>query len=129
MQPGLWELTTGVNRNGALSSRPSRSKCVTTEAVNSMRAGTDFGMGADAQARLSAQFGRDACKIVETRNGQNLMSWRLQCTGKPGAEQEGVARFDNPGHYVLVVRTSMTIMNKTLTSVMTTEGQHKGQCP
>ena len=129
MQPGLWELTTKVDRNGAVSTRPPRSRCITPEAANAARAKTDFDISAGAKARLSARFGQDACKLIDTKNSQVLTTWRLQCTGSPRVEQEGTARFDNPRHYVLVIRTSMTVLNKTLTSVLTTEGQHKGECP
>lgn len=129
MQPGLWELTSKVDRNGAASTRPPRSLCVTAETANAARARTDFDLSGGAKAGLNARFGRDACKLVEAKNSQDLMSWRLQCTSSPSAEQEGTARFDNPRHYLLVIRTSITASNKTVTSVTTTEGRHIGECP
>lgn len=129
MQPGLWELTSKVDRDGVPESRPTRSQCITAEIANAARDRTDFGLGGGATARLNARFGKDACKLVETKNSPELMSWRLRCTGSPRAEQEGTARFDNPRHYLLVITTRLTAANKTVSSVTTTEGRHIGECP
>ena len=129
LQPGLWELTTKVDRNGAVSMRPPRSKCITAEKANAARTKTDLDIIAGVKAKLSAPSGRDACKLVDAKNSPDLMTWRLQCTaGSSSAEQEITARFDSPRHYVVVIRSSITFLNKTLTSVSTTEGQHKGEC-
>lgn len=129
MQPGLWELTTKVDRDGAVSTRSPRFRCVSAEAANAARTKTDFDLSGGTRAMLSARFGSDACKLIDARNTRDMMTWRLRCTGSPRAEQEGTARFDNPRHYTLIVRTSMTAADKTVTSVATTEGRHKGECP
>ena len=129
LQPGLWELTSKVERNGAGSTRQPRSRCITSKAADAARAKSNFDMSAIAKARLSARFGKDACKLVEAKNSQHLVTWRLRCAGSPGAEQEGTARFDDPRHFVVVIRTSITTRDKTYTSVVTTEGQYKGECP
>lgn len=129
MQSGLWELTTKVDRDGALSTRSPRYRCVTAQAADAARARTDFDITSGAKAALSARFGRDACKLIDAKNGRDLMTWRLQCTGRPSAQQEGTARFDNPRHYTLIIRTSITTADKTVTSVVTAEGRHKGECP
>lgn len=129
MQPGLWELTTKVDRDGAVSTRSPRSRCVTAEAANAARNKTDFDISAGAKAMLSARFGQDACKLIDAKNSRDLVTWRLQCTGNPSAEQEGTARFDNLRHYTLTIRTSVTARDKTVISVVTAEGKHKGECP
>lgn len=129
MRPGLWELTTQVEQNGAGSTRPQRSRCVTAEAAEAARTKSDFDISAHAKKSLNSRFGRDACKLTDEKNSRDLISWRLQCTGKSSAEQEGVARFDSPEHYTLAIRTSMTSAGKTVTSVVKVEGRHRGECP
>jgi len=128
LQPGLWELTSKIDRNGTVSTRSPHSRCITAEAAKAARTKTDFDISAGNKVRLSGRFGQDACKIVDRKNSRALMSWRLQCTGSPRVEQEGTARFDSPRHYVLVIRTSITAQDKTFTSVLTTEAQYKGEC-
>ena len=78
---------------------------------------------------LGASVGHEACKLVGAKNGKDLMTWRLQCTGSTSAQREFTARFDSPRHYVMVTRTSITVRNKTFTIVSTTEAQYKGECP
>jgi hypothetical protein len=129
MQPGLWEVTTIVDHNGAVSTRSPRLKCINAEGPNAAGTNADFGFSADARAMLSARFGQDACKLVEAKNGKDLITWRLQCTGKLSAEQEGSVRFDNPQHYTATIRSSITSDKKTVTSTVTTEGRHRGDCP
>ena len=129
MQPGLWELTARIDRDGTVSTHSPRSRCVRAEAANRARAGTGFDLGAEAKAMLNARFGQDACKLIDAKNSRNLMTWRLQCKGNGRAEQEGSARFTNPRHYSLIIRTRLTAGDKTVTSVVTAEGQHKGECP
>lgn len=129
MQPGLWELTTRVEQDGAASTRPTRSRCVTAEAADAARTKTDFDIAARSKKLLNSRFGQDACKLTDEKNSQDLISWRLRCTGVRSAEQEGVARFDSPRHYTLTIRTTMTSADKTVTSVVTVEGRHRGECP
>lgn len=128
MQPGLWEQTTKVERDGAVSTRSPRRKCVTAESASIARSKADFGFSAKAHALLRSRFGRDACKLIDAKNSQYLISWRLRCTGNPSAEQEGTVRFDRPRHYKLTIRTSMTSAGKTVTSVLTAEGRYVGEC-
>jgi hypothetical protein len=129
MQPGLWELTSKVYRDGTVLARSPRFRCITAEIASAARANTDFDLSAGAKAMLSARFGQDACKLTDAKNSENLITWRLRCTGNRSTEQEGTVRFDNPRHYTLTVRTSMTAGDKTVASVLTAEGQHKGECP
>lgn len=129
MQPGRWELTTKVERDGAVSTRRPRSRCISRQAANAARDRTDLEIAAIVTSRPSAPLDKDACKVTDVKNSQDLMTWRLQCTGSPSVEQQVTTRFENPRHYVLVIRTSMTVLNKTSTSVLTTEGRHTGECP
>lgn len=129
LQPGLWELTGTIDRDGTVSARSPRLRCVTPEAAGAARAGAGFDLGAGARAALGARFGRDACRLTEAVRGETLVTWRLQCGGDPGAEQVGTVRFDGPRHYTLTIRTSLTAGARTVTSVLTAEGRHKGECP
>jgi hypothetical protein len=129
MQPGLWELTAKIDRDGAVSTHSPRSRCVSAESARAARTRTTFDLGGGAKAMLGARFGEGACRLTDTRNTRNLVSWRLQCTGSPRVEQDGAARFDNPRHYRLMIRTRMTAGDKTVTSIVTAEGQQKGECP
>jgi hypothetical protein len=102
--------------------------CITAEAANAARTKTDFDISAGAKARLSTRFGQDACKLTDAKNSRDGFTWRMQCAGSRRAEQEGIARFDNPQHYVLVIKTSLIGPTKTGTSILTAEGRRKGEC-
>jgi hypothetical protein len=129
MQPGFWELTSRINRDGVGSTRPVRVRCVTAERANATRSMTDLDVNSGLSATLGASSGRDACKLTEAKSGKDVLTWRLQCTGSPSLTKEFSARVDSPRHYVAVTKTSITLGNKTLTVVSTTEGHYKGECP
>ena len=129
MQPGLWELTTKIERAGSVVKRPVRMRCETAEAANAASTQTDLDISRMVKEKLSGASGQDLCKLTDAKNSREMAAWRLQCAGKPDLEQVVTIRFDNPGHYVLVITTSVTALNRTFTtSVLTTEGRHKGEC-
>ena len=129
MQPGLWELTTKVDRAGIGVTRPQRARCVTAENANAARTATGLDIGTGFRTTLGPSVGQENCKLIDAKNGTDLMTWRLQCTGSTSAQREFTARFDSPRHYVTVTRTSVTVGNRTVTIISTTEGQYKGECP
>jgi hypothetical protein len=129
MQPGLWELTTKVDRDGVGATRPLRARCVTAENANAARTATALDIGTGFRTTLGPSVGKENCKLIDAKNGTDLMTWRLQCTGSTSAQREFTARFDSPRHYVMVTKTSVTVGNKTVTVISTTEGQYKGECP
>jgi hypothetical protein len=129
MQPGLWELTTKVYRKYAVSIVRSRPSCITAESTKAARAMGDVDMISVVKGRLKPFFGQDACKITDTINGPQTATWHLKCAGSRSVEQVVIVQFDNPRHYQLVIKTSTVAQDKTRTSLLRMEGQHKGECP
>jgi hypothetical protein len=129
MQPGLWELTTKVERDGVAATRPLRARCVTTNSAKAARSATARDIDTGFKSMLGASPAQEACKLTDVRNDKDLITWRLQCAGGTNAQREYTARFDNPRHYVETTKTSVTVNNKTFTAVETTEGRYKGECP
>lgn len=129
VQPGLWEVTGQVERDGTVTERRPRLRCVSPEMARTAAADGDLDLGAGARVMLNDRFGPDACRLTRDRSGDRLIGWRLTCAGDPGAEQEGTVRFESPRHYTVTVRTSMTSGDRKATSVVTVVGRHKGECP
>lgn len=126
MEPGLWQLTTRIDRDGVGATRPRYGRCVTAEQARAARTASALDIDTGFKA---AAAGQESCKLLDAKNGKDLMTWRLLCTGGTSAQREFTARFDNPRHYVAVTRTSVTTGGRTVTIVTTTEAQHKGECP
>ncbi|MBA7467044.1 hypothetical protein ES707_02239 [subsurface metagenome] len=129
LEPGLWQLTTRIDRDGVGSTRPQYGRCVTTEQARAASTASALDINTGFKAALGSSPSQESCRLLDAKNGKDLMTWRLQCTGSISAEREFTARFDNPRHYVTVTRTSITTGSKTVTVVTTTEARHKGECP
>lgn len=129
LRPGLWELTGTIDRDGDVSVRKPRFRCVSPEMARAAAADAELDLGAAARAILQDRFGRDACRLVRETNSDRALAWRLRCTGTPSAEQEGTVRFESPRRYTVTIRTRMTAADRTVASTVTTEGRHRGECP
>jgi hypothetical protein len=129
LAPGFWELTTKFESEGDVSERPSRSRCISATAAAAARTVESFALSAGAVAKLEAKFGKDACKLIETRNSTDSFSWWLGCAGNPGADQTGIASFDGPKHFTIEIRTVLRADGHSRSSVVTLEGRHMGECP
>lgn len=129
MEPGLWQLTTRIDRDGVGATRPRYGRCVTAEQARAARTASALDFDTGFKTALGTSAGQESCKLLDAKNGKDLMTWRLLCTGGTGAQREFTARFDNPRHYVTVTRTSVTTGGRTVTIVTTTDAQHKGECP
>lgn len=129
IEPGFWELTGKFESEGQVSNRPPRSRCISAIEAAAARTAEGFALSAGAIARLEGKFGRDACRLVETRNSTEIFSWWLACAGNPGADQTGTARFDGLKHFTLEIRTVVRAGGRSRSSVVTIDGRHKGECP
>jgi len=129
MEPGLWQLTTRIERDGVGTTRPRSGRCVTADQARAARTASALDIGTGFKTALGSSPSQESCKLSDAKNDKNLMTWRLLCTGGTSAEREFTARFDNPRHYVTVTTTRVTTGSKTVTIVTTTEAQHKGECP
>lgn len=121
MQPGLWEVSSKSERDGVVTTRPTKTQCITPEKAK------------EASGRTSIEFsisrGSETCKIVDSQKTDKGMNWRMQCAGPIPAEQTGSSLFDSPQHYTTITKTTATAARKTLTSTMTVEGRRIGECP
>ena len=81
------------------------------------------------RSSIRAPLAPAACKITDAENSKTLTTWKMLCSGKRSAEQEVTARFDDPQHYVMVINSRATTSKQFRTSVLTVEGQRKGECP
>lgn len=129
MQPGLWEVTGTVERDGQISERRPRFRCVSPEMARTVATDGELELGAGARVMLDDRFGRNACRLTRDRTDDRVLVWQLRCTGTPAAEQDGTVRFESPRHYTVQVRTRMTSGDRTVASTVTTEGRHRGECP
>jgi len=121
LQPGLWEVSGKTERDGVITPRPMRTKCITPEKAK------------DISRRPSIEFspsrGSESCKTVDSQKTVNGMTWRLQCAGLITAEQTGSFVFDSPQHYTILLKTTATAGRRTQTSTLTVEGRRIGECP
>jgi hypothetical protein len=129
LDPGFWELTGRVEIEGDVSERPPRSLCISATAAAAARTLEGFALSAGAKAKLEAKFGKDACRLVETRNSTDVFSWWLSCAGNPGADQTGIARLDGPTHFTVEITTVVRANGSSRISLVALEGRHKGECP
>jgi hypothetical protein len=53
----------------------------------------------------------------------------MQCTGPFTAEQAGSFAIDSPQNYTIVLKTTATVTQTTVTSTLTSEGRRIGECP
>jgi hypothetical protein len=129
LEPGFWELTTKFESEGDVSERPLRSRCISATAAAAAGTVEGIALSAGALAKLEEKFGKDACRLIETRNSTDVFSWWLACSGNHGADQTGIARFDGPKHFTVEIRTVVRADGLSRSSITKLEGRHKGECP
>jgi hypothetical protein len=129
MQPGLWVLTSKSERGGVGQTNPTKVRCISAEESKSAASRTSVALTVRATALLNDRFGKDACKIIESKKTDDGASWLMRCNGITTAEQEGGLKFDSPRHYTSSIRTTVSFQGKTATSTLTSEGRRTGECP
>ncbi len=121
LQPGLWEISTKQERDGAVTQRPTRNKCITSEQAKTI----------SSRAFLAGEFrlrGR-TCKIIDQHQTDKEITWRMECPGLFPAEQAGRHVVDSPQHYTSELKSSVKLPGKTMSSTLTVEGRRIGECP
>ena len=120
LQPGLWEVSRKIVRDGVVTQRPTRTKCVTPENAKL------YSQQAFPTSEFSAR-GR-TCKIINPKSTDKEVRGEWNARGVPlGAGCP--LRHRRRRALASELRSSVKLPKKTLSSISTTEGRRIGECP
>lgn len=129
MRPGLWALSTTIDRNGAVATRPSRTICVTAQKAAAARINRLADAVEVLKGKLDARLVGRNCQMFGAKSDAEATRWSLRCAGSSIVEQESRLKFESPDHFVLTIRTSGVVRDAPFAIVATTEGRRDGACP
>jgi hypothetical protein len=129
LQPGLWELTIKAERDNITTARPTKMRCITPEQAKAVAGRTSFELDSGAAIALRSRGGGQTCRVVHSQRTGDVLTWRMRCDAPISAEQVGRFTIEGSQHYTIVVETKATVAHRSVTSTLTTEGRHTGECP
>jgi hypothetical protein len=118
LQPGLWEISSKTERNGAAGAAQSMSSCLTS----------------DQSKRLSEmsprpQALRQGCETVDAQKTQDGFSVHVRCQAGVSVDSTTTYVLDSPSHFKGVMTSTVSTRKKTDTTALTVEGRLIGECP
>ena len=117
-RPGMWKVTTRVNREGATSEPNSQTNCVTVAQMKD-----------PGQSLMPPDTADEKCTRTHYEWTGAKLNWRMQCSGKMAMSGGGDIVFDTPEHYRGKITTTGSINGHDFTSTIMLEGERVGECP
>ena len=117
-RPGMWKVTTRVNREGTTSEPNSQTNCVTAAQMKD-----------PGQSLMPPDTADEKCTRTHYEWTGAKLNWRMQCSGKMAMSGGGDIVFDTPEHYRGKITTTGSINGHDFTSTIMLEGERVGECP
>jgi Protein of unknown function (DUF3617) len=117
-RPGLWKVTTRLDRDGSVSPPNTQTNCVTADQIKD-----------PSKSLMPPDSPEEKCTRTSYSWTGTRLIWRLQCSGKMPISGSGDINFDSPEHYRGKITSSGSLNGRPFVSTIMLEGTRVGQCP